>query len=50
MEGTVIDNLFAAADIAGVQTNVVTLSTAFIAINVIFLAVYYLKKTMNRNK
>ena len=50
MDPTAIDNLFAAVEIAGVQTNVVTLSTAFIAINVIFLAVYYIKKTMNRNK
>ena len=50
MESTPVDTLFAAVDVAGVQTNVVTLSVAFIAINVIFLAVYYVKKTMNRNK
>lgn len=50
MDPSDIDTLFAAVDVAGVSGNVTTLSLLFIGINVIFLAVYYIKKTMSRNK
>lgn len=50
MESTAIDNLFAAVEIAGIETNVSTLLIGFIGINLLFLGGIYVKKAMGFGK